>query len=49
MGLAHLAAQQDRREDAAALLTEATELAETAEAHGVLNQVTEARKELALP
>ncbi|KJY34024.1 hypothetical protein [Streptomyces sp. NRRL S-495] len=49
VGLAHLAAQQDRREDAAALLAEATGLAETSEAHGVLNQITEARKELALP
>ncbi|MFC5664554.1 tetratricopeptide repeat protein [Kitasatospora misakiensis] len=49
VGLAHLAAQQDRRADAAALLAEATGLAETAEAHGILGQVAEARKELALP
>ncbi|MFE9428616.1 tetratricopeptide repeat protein [Kitasatospora sp. NPDC006697] len=48
VGLAYLAAQQDRRTDAAALLAEATELADTAGAHGVLGWVAEAREELAL-
>ncbi|MET8699584.1 tetratricopeptide repeat protein [Kitasatospora sp. NPDC004723] len=49
VGLGYLAAQQDRREDAAAVLAEATELATTAEAHGILRQITEARKDLDLP
>lgn len=49
IGLAHLAAQQDRREDAAALLDEATELAGSTESHGVLRWVAGAREELSLP
>ncbi|MFE6822026.1 tetratricopeptide repeat protein [Streptomyces sp. NPDC057690] len=49
IGLAHLAAQQDRREDAAALLDEATELAGSTESHGVLRWVAGAREELGLP
>ncbi|MFE7191736.1 hypothetical protein [Kitasatospora sp. NPDC057541] len=48
VGLGYLAAQQDRREDAAAL-AEATELATTAEAHGILRRIAEARKDLDLP
>ncbi|WP_020126515.1 tetratricopeptide repeat protein [Streptomyces sp. 303MFCol5.2] len=49
IGLAHLAAQQDRRDDAAALLDEATELAGSTESHGVLRWVAGAREELGLP
>ncbi|KUN75994.1 hypothetical protein AQJ66_35180 [Streptomyces bungoensis] len=49
IGLAHLAAQQDRRDDAAALLTEAAALAESSGAHGVLRWVAGARAELGLP
>ncbi|MGW0872750.1 tetratricopeptide repeat protein [Streptomyces sp. NPDC002740] len=49
IGLAHLAAQQDRRDDAAALLAEATELAERTDSHGVLRWVAAAREELGLP
>ncbi|MEH0578123.1 tetratricopeptide repeat protein [Streptomyces sp. B21-108] len=49
IGLAHLAAQQERRGDAAALLQEATELAESTDSHGVLRWVAEARKEIGLP
>ncbi|MFD9433381.1 tetratricopeptide repeat protein [Streptomyces sp. NPDC060002] len=49
IGLAHLAAQQDRRDDAAALLAEATELAESTDSHGVLRWVAQAREELSLP
>ncbi|MDQ0585278.1 hypothetical protein [Streptomyces rishiriensis] len=48
IGLAHLAAQQERREDAAALLGEATELAESTDSHGVLRWVAGAREELGL-
>lgn len=48
IGLAFLAAQQDRREDAATLLAEAAELAEKSAAHGVLRWVTGAREELGL-
>ncbi|MFD7640587.1 tetratricopeptide repeat protein [Kitasatospora sp. NPDC059795] len=48
IGLAFLAAQQERREDAAALLAEAAELAEKSEAHGVLRWVAGAREELGL-
>ncbi|MEU4389888.1 hypothetical protein [Kribbella sp. NPDC023855] len=43
-----LAAQEDRRDDAAAHLKEAAELAESSAAHGVLRWVGEARKELEL-
>ncbi|MEV7691307.1 tetratricopeptide repeat protein [Streptomyces bungoensis] len=49
IGLAHLAAQEDRRDDAAALLAEATALAGKSEAHGVLRWVAGARAELGLP
>jgi tetratricopeptide (TPR) repeat protein len=49
VGLAYLAAQQERRDDAAALLEEATELAESSDAHGVLRWVAGAREELKLP
>ncbi|TQF05896.1 tetratricopeptide repeat protein [Kitasatospora acidiphila] len=49
IGLAYLATQQERRDDAAALLKEATELAESSEAHGVLRWVAAAREELDLP
>jgi tetratricopeptide (TPR) repeat protein len=48
VGLAYLAAQQDRRADAAELLREAAELADSSAAHGVLRQVAEARRELDL-
>ncbi|MFD5564364.1 tetratricopeptide repeat protein [Kitasatospora griseola] len=48
IGLAFLAAQQDRREDAAELLAEAGRLAEKSEAHGVQRWVAEARAELDL-
>ncbi|MFE9440975.1 tetratricopeptide repeat protein [Streptomyces sp. NPDC006602] len=48
IGLAHLAAQQERRDDAVALLAEATELAERTESHGVLRWVAGAREELGL-
>lgn len=49
IGLAYLAAQQDRRDDAAALLKEAAELAESTDSHGVLRWVAEARDEISLP
>lgn len=49
IGLAYLSAQQDRRDDAAALLKEAAELAEGTGSHGVLNWVAQARAELAMP
>ncbi|GAA1398883.1 hypothetical protein GCM10009639_37900 [Kitasatospora putterlickiae] len=49
VGLGYLAAQQGRREDAAGLLAQAADLAGTAEAHGVLRQVADARKDLDLP
>ena len=49
VGLAYLAAQQERRDDAAALLREATELAENTDSHGVLRWVAEAREEIKLP
>ncbi|MCX4747515.1 tetratricopeptide repeat protein [Kitasatospora sp. NBC_01287] len=48
IGLAYLAAQQDRRADAAALLAEAEELAERTASHGVLRWVAGARDELDL-
>lgn len=48
IGLAYVAAQQDRREDAAELLREAVESAEKAGAEGVLRWVAEARGELGL-
>jgi len=49
IGLAHLAAQQERRDDAAARLKEATELAERTESHGILRWVAGAREELRIP
>ena len=49
IGLAYLAAQEERRDDAAALLQEATQLAESTESHGVLRWVASAREELKLP
>ncbi|EST18419.1 hypothetical protein M878_44695 [Streptomyces roseochromogenus subsp. oscitans DS 12.976] len=48
IGLAYLTAQQERRDDAAALLKEATELAETTGSNGVLRWIAGARKELNL-
>ncbi|MFJ5921680.1 tetratricopeptide repeat protein [Kitasatospora sp. NPDC092948] len=48
IGLAFLAAQQERPEDAAALLAEAAEIAEKSEAHGVLRGVADARAKLGL-
>ena len=48
IGLAYVAAQQDRREDAAELLREAADSAEKAGAEGVLRWVAEARGELGL-
>ncbi|MET7851622.1 tetratricopeptide repeat protein [Streptomyces avermitilis] len=49
IGLAYLAAQQDRRDDAAVLLREATDLAEKTHSHGVLRWVAGAREELSMP
>ncbi|KUL21141.1 tetratricopeptide repeat protein [Streptomyces regalis] len=49
IGLAYVAAQQDRREEAAELLREAVESAEKAGAEGVLRWVAAAREELDLP
>ncbi|MFJ5229722.1 tetratricopeptide repeat protein [Kitasatospora sp. NPDC088391] len=49
VGLAHLATQQDRREDAAALLDEAAELARRSGAHAVAGWIDGARKETGLP
>ncbi|MER5641230.1 tetratricopeptide repeat protein [Kitasatospora sp. NPDC002227] len=48
LGMAYLADQEQRREDAAALLAEATDLARGAEAHGVLGWIAGAREELGL-
>ena len=49
IGLAYVAAQQDRREEAAELLREAVEAAEKSGAEGVLRWVAEAREDLDLP
>ncbi|KUF13277.1 tetratricopeptide repeat protein [Streptomyces silvensis] len=49
IGLAYLAAQQGRRDEATALLEEAAELARSTDSHGVLRWVEGARQELALP
>lgn len=49
IGLAYVAAQQDRREEAAELLREAAESAGKAGADGVLRWVAEARQDLDLP
>jgi len=46
IGLAYLAAEQERRDEALALLDEATATAESAGAHGVLRWVEEARAEI---
>jgi len=43
VGLAYIAAAQGRRDEAMALLDEATEIAEASEAHGVMHQVEQAR------
>jgi tetratricopeptide (TPR) repeat protein len=48
IGLAYLAAQQDRRDDAGALLEEAADLAESTMSHGVLRWVAGAREEMGL-
>jgi tetratricopeptide (TPR) repeat protein len=47
VGLAYIAAGQDRGQDAVALLDEAGAIAEASQAHRVLEQVNEARAELA--
>ncbi|WP_377268594.1 tetratricopeptide repeat protein [Peterkaempfera sp. SMS 1(5)a] len=49
IGLAYLAAQQQRQDDASALLSEAVELAAKTESHGMLRSAEEARAELRLP
>lgn len=49
IGLAYLAAQQERRDEAAARLTEAEELARTSDSHGVLLWIAGAREDLNLP
>ncbi|MFK0160486.1 tetratricopeptide repeat protein [Streptomyces sp. NPDC090493] len=48
IGLAYLTAQQERRDEAAALLKEAAELAQSTDSHGVLRWIAGARKELDL-
>jgi hypothetical protein len=48
IGLAYVAAQQERRDEAAGFLKEAEELAARTESHGVLGWAAEAREELAL-
>jgi hypothetical protein len=48
IGLAYLAAQQDRRDDAGVLLEEAADLAESTMSHGVLRWVAGAREEMGL-
>ena len=47
VGLAYIAAAQDRGQDAAALLGEASAIAAAGQAHRVLEQVSEARAALA--
>lgn len=49
IGLAYVAAQQDRRGEAAELLREAVKAAEESGAEGVLRWVAEAREDLDLP
>jgi tetratricopeptide (TPR) repeat protein len=49
IGLAHLAAQQERRDEAAALLKEAEDLARSTDSLGVVRWITAAREELGLP
>ena len=46
VGLAYIAAAQDRSDDALALLDEADAIAEAGQAHRILQQVDEARAEL---
>ncbi len=46
VGLAYIAAAQDRRDDALALLDEASAIAEASKAHRILQQVNQARTEL---
>jgi Flp pilus assembly protein TadD len=46
VGLAYIAAAQDRRDDAGQLLDEAAAIAVDAGAHRILQQVNEARAEL---
>ena len=49
IGLAYLTAEQERRDEAAALLKEAAELARSTDSHGVLRWIAGAREELDLP
>jgi hypothetical protein len=46
VGLAYIAAAQQRSDDAQALLDEASAIAEASQAHRILRQVTQARAEL---
>ena len=46
VGLAYIAAAQERSDDALALLDEASAIAEASQAHRILQQVNEARAEL---
>jgi len=46
VGLAYIAAAQQRTDDALALLDEASEIAEASQAHRIVRQVNEARAEL---
>ncbi|HEY5400936.1 MAG TPA: hypothetical protein VIL16_36685 [Trebonia sp.] len=46
VGLAYVAAADDRREDARALLAEATAIAQSTDAHRIMRQVEEARAHL---
>jgi hypothetical protein len=46
VGLAYIAAAQQRRDDALALLDEASAIAEASQAHRILRQVNEARAEI---
>lgn len=48
VGLAYVAARQERRDDASSLLDEAATLAGSTESHGVLRQIAGAREELGL-
>lgn len=48
VGLVYLAAQEERRGDAVALLAEAEELATGTASHGVLRWIAEARRDLGL-
>lgn len=46
VGLAFIAVAQGRRDDAAALVEEATEIATASDAHGIMHQIEEARAAL---